>query len=206
MPKLIQKSGFIKPGKAGGYIGYIATRDGVEKLPGPEGYVEYMAMRPGAERHDGHGLFSSHPVDLDAVMEEAEHLRLGVLTFEDEQLEDEPPGNTRFGDPDVSNEDKRFVIEALERDWEDGRSTASAYQLGRLWRDRLGVVPDDEKAELWFRRAAEAGTAMLSMRWQSSCKSREGSSRRYSGMSRRRRAAISLPAIKWASSTSKVPR
>ena len=45
MPKLIQKSGFIKPGKAGGYI---ATRDGVEKLPGPEGYVEYMAMRPGA--------------------------------------------------------------------------------------------------------------------------------------------------------------
>jgi len=40
VPKLIQKSGFIKPGKAGGYIGYIATRDGVEKLPGPEGYVE----------------------------------------------------------------------------------------------------------------------------------------------------------------------
>ena len=72
MPKLIQKSGFIKPGKAGGYIGYIATRAGVEKLPGPEGYVEYMAMRPGAERHDGHGLFSSRPVDLDAVMEEAE--------------------------------------------------------------------------------------------------------------------------------------
>lgn len=52
MPRLIQKSGFIKPGKAGGYIGYIATRDGVEKLPGSEGYVEYMAMRPGAERHD----------------------------------------------------------------------------------------------------------------------------------------------------------
>ena len=71
MPKLIQKSGFIKPGKAAGYIGYIATRDGVEKLPGPEGYVEYMAMRPGAERHNGHGLFSSQPVDLNAVMKEA---------------------------------------------------------------------------------------------------------------------------------------
>lgn len=58
--------------KAGGYIGYIATRDGVEKLPRPEGYVECIAMRPGAERHDGHGLFSSQPVDLDAVMKEAE--------------------------------------------------------------------------------------------------------------------------------------
>ena len=72
MPKLIQKSGFIKPGKAAGYIGYIATRDGVEKPPGPEGYVEYMAMRPGAERHNGHGLFSSQPVDLNAAMKEAE--------------------------------------------------------------------------------------------------------------------------------------
>jgi len=74
MVKLIQKSGFIKPGGAAKYIGYIATRDGVEKLaPGPEGYLEYMAMRPGAERHGGHGLFSSQPaVDLNAVMEEAE--------------------------------------------------------------------------------------------------------------------------------------
>lgn len=387
MPKLIQKSGFIKPGKAGGYIGYIATRDGVEKLPGPKGYVEYMAMRPGAERHDGHGLFSSQPVDLDAVMEEAaqhdgpvwtliyslkredaarlgydnaaswrtllkahqvelattmkipleqfrwyaayhdegehphihmtvwaddpkqgfltkegikamrsvltnsifqdelyslyqrkdvsykeltaqartslrelvhqmediicdspviemqmvhladklkdvkgkkqygylkkplkeqvdaivdelakvpqvnecfeewnrlrdelesyykdtprqhlplsqqkefksiknmviqeaENLRLGVLTFEDERMRDEPSDNSRFRDPDISNEDKRSVIEALEQDWEDGRSIAIAFQLGRVWRDGLGVIPDGEKAEMWFQRAAEAG-------------------------------------------------
>ena len=387
MPKLIQKSGFIKPGKAGGYIGYIAIRDGVEKLPGPEGYVEYMAMRPGAERHDGHGLFSSQPVDLDTVMKEAEqhngpvwaliyslkredtarlsfdnakgwqtllkahqvelatamkipseqfrwytvyhdegehphihmtvwaddpkrgfltkkgikamrsvltnsifqdelyslyqqkdisykeltaqaraslrelvsementicdspviemqmvqladklkdvtgkkvygylkkplkaqvdaivdelaklpavaecydiwnhlrdemesyykdtprqhlplsqqkefkaiknmviqeteNLRLGVLTFEDEQLVGEPPDNTRFGDPNVSNEDKRSVIEVLERDWGDDGPASTACLLGRLWRDGLGVIPDDEKAELWFRRAAEAG-------------------------------------------------
>ena len=387
MPNLIQKSGFIKPGKAGGYIGYIATRDGVEKLPGPEGYVEYMAMRPGAERHDGHGLFSSQPVNLEAVMEdaaqhdgpvwtliyslkredtarlgydnaaswqtllkahqvelatamkippeqfrwyaayhdegehphihmtvwaddpkrgfltpagikamrsvltnsifqdelyalyqqkdisykeltaqaraslrelvcamedtvcdspviemqmvqladklkdvkgkkqygylkkslkaqvdtivdelatlpqvaecfeewnrlrdelgsyykdmprqhlplsqqkefkaiknmviqEAENLRLGVLTFEDERMRDEPPDNSRFRDPDISNEDKRSVIEALEQDWEDSGSIAIAFQLGRVWRDGLGVIPDDEKAEVWFQRAAEAG-------------------------------------------------
>ena len=387
MPKLIQKSGFIKPGKAAGYIGYIATRDGVEKLPGPEGYVEYMAMRPDAERHNGHGLFSSQPVDLNAVMKEAErhtgpvwtliyslkredaarlgydnaaswqtllkahqvelatamkippeqfrwyaayhdegehphihmtvwaddskqgfltpagikamrsvltnsifqdelyalyqqkdisykeltaqaraslrelvcamedtvcdspviemqmvqladklkdvkgkkqygylkkplkekvdtivdalakvpqvaecfeewnrlrdelesyhkdtprqhlplsqqkefkaiknmviqeteNLRLGVLTFEDERMRDEPPDNSRFRDPDISNEDKRAVIEALEQDWEDSGSIAIAFQLGRVWRDGLGVIPDDEKAEVWFQRAAEAG-------------------------------------------------
>ena len=34
MPKLVQKSGYIKAGKAGGYTNYIATRENVEKLDG----------------------------------------------------------------------------------------------------------------------------------------------------------------------------
>lgn len=34
MPKLVQKSGYIKGGGGGGYIQYISTRDGVEKLSG----------------------------------------------------------------------------------------------------------------------------------------------------------------------------
>lgn len=34
MAKLVQKSGYIKSGKAGGYMKYIATREGVEKLAG----------------------------------------------------------------------------------------------------------------------------------------------------------------------------
>ena len=34
MPKLVQKSGYIKAGKAGGYMNYIATRENVEKLDG----------------------------------------------------------------------------------------------------------------------------------------------------------------------------
>ena len=32
MVRLIQKSGYIKPGSAGGYMKYIATRERVEKL------------------------------------------------------------------------------------------------------------------------------------------------------------------------------
>ena len=36
---------------------------------------------------------------------------------------------------------------------------AVAHQLGKCWRDGLGVLPDDEQAELWFRRGAEAGHA-----------------------------------------------
>lgn len=34
MAKLVQKSGYIKSGKASGYMRYIATREGVEKLVG----------------------------------------------------------------------------------------------------------------------------------------------------------------------------
>ena len=34
MAKLVQKSGYIKSGKASGYMRYIATREGVEKLAG----------------------------------------------------------------------------------------------------------------------------------------------------------------------------
>ena len=33
----------------------------------------------------------------------------------------------------------------------------AAYQLGKCWRDGRGVLLDDQQAELWFRRAADAG-------------------------------------------------
>ena len=44
----------------------------------------------------------------------------------------------------------------LERLWDAG-FTVAAHLLGKCWRDGMGVLPDDEQAELWFRRAAEAG-------------------------------------------------
>ena len=91
------------------------------------------------------------------VVREAENLRLGVFTFEDDSMRDEPPDNSRFSDPSVSNEDKRAVMGMLEQSWEDNGSASVAYQLGRVWRDGLGVPPDDDKAEMWFRRAAEDG-------------------------------------------------
>ena len=49
------------------------------------------------------------------------------------------------------------MIEMLEQRWENDGSASTAYQLGRVWRDGLGVLPDDEKAEVWFHRAAEGG-------------------------------------------------
>ena len=73
MAKLIQKSGFLSKKRAGRYMKYIATRDGVEILnENAEGiYMRYIATRPRAEKHEGHGLFGAEPhVDLEQAMQE----------------------------------------------------------------------------------------------------------------------------------------
>ena len=59
MAKLIQKSGFLSKKRAGRYMKYIATRDGVEILnEDAEGiYMRYIATRPRTEKHGAHGLF-----------------------------------------------------------------------------------------------------------------------------------------------------
>ena len=53
-------------------------------------------------------------------------------------------------------EEKAEQVQVLEQLWQSG-FTLAAYQLGKCWRDGRGVLPDDEQAELWFRRAADAG-------------------------------------------------
>ena len=73
MAKLIQKSGFLSKKRAGRYMKYIATRDGVEILnENAEGiYMRYIATRPRAEKHEGHGLFGAEPhVDLEKTIQE----------------------------------------------------------------------------------------------------------------------------------------
>ena len=73
MAKLIQKSGFLSKKRAGRYMNYIATRDGVELLDeDADGiYMRYIATRPRAEKHEGHGLFGAEAhVDLKQTMQE----------------------------------------------------------------------------------------------------------------------------------------
>ena len=73
MAKLIQKSGFLSKKRAGRYMKYIATRDGVEILnEDADGiYMRYIATRPRAEKHEGHGLFGAEPhVNLEKAIQE----------------------------------------------------------------------------------------------------------------------------------------
>ena len=57
---------------------------------------------------------------------------------------------------DVTQAEKRETLQTLTRLWDNG-FTMAAHHLGRAWRDGLGVLPDDEEAEFWFRQAADAG-------------------------------------------------
>ena len=73
MSKLIQKAGFLNPNRAGRYMNYIATRDGVELLDenADSIYMRYIATRPRAERHGEHGLFGAEEaVDLEKTLGE----------------------------------------------------------------------------------------------------------------------------------------
>ena len=59
-------------------------------------------------------------------------------------------------DPEAGRALKLDAIDELERLWEEGCIVA-AHQLGKAYRDGLGVKIDTDKAVEWFRRGAETG-------------------------------------------------
>ncbi len=110
------------------------------------------------------------------VIREAGRMQLGELTFEDEQMDDEQNDEDEvlvrqanwqmvnmyrkakyvLCDDDSTWAEQEETVHTLEQLWNNG-FTAAAHQLGKCWRDGLGIYPDDDKAELWFRRSAETG-------------------------------------------------
>jgi len=108
------------------------------------------------------------------IIREAEQIRLGEITFEDEQMDNEQVEEVQplkadwqmvslyrearyvLCDDDSTWTEQEEAVQTLEQLWDDGL-TVAAHQLGKCWRDGLGVLPDDDKAELWFHRSAEAG-------------------------------------------------
>ena len=112
------------------------------------------------------------------VIGEAERLRLGTVTFEDARMRDEvdedqdavyfawdsdwqmteayQSAKEVLEEYENPESEKAEQVRVLEQLWQRGFSLAT-YQLGKCWRDGQGVLPDDERAELWFRRAADAG-------------------------------------------------
>ena len=112
------------------------------------------------------------------IIREAEELRLGVLTFEDASMRDEVDEDQEevyyawssrwemaeayqtakeiLSEYENTEVEKAEQVRMLEQLWDAG-FTVAAHLLGKCWRDGMGVLPDDEQAELCFHRAAEAG-------------------------------------------------
>ena len=110
------------------------------------------------------------------VIREAENIRLGVPTFEDETMRDEPEeakhehqsrdvyeqarryraAKAVLQDVYAMDEDHMKAVKELEQLWSEGY-TVAAHQLGKFYRDDLSTLRDLKKAEQWFRLSAEKG-------------------------------------------------
>lgn len=192
MDRLSQMLGNAEGRKVYGYLKkpvkaqVDAIVDELAKLPEAACYEEWNRLRDEVERyykdipreHQPLSRQKEFRVIKNMAIREAEDLRLGVFTFEDEDMKDEAEekeeatlreGDSRremweiyqhakeiLSERENTEAEKVEQVQTLERLWEDG-FLAVAHQLGKCWRDGLGVFPDDEQAELWFRRGAEAG-------------------------------------------------
>ena len=193
METLAEMLSEVKGKKVYGYLKKLlkaqvdAIVDELARLPEvAECYVQWNRMRDELERY-----YKDNPRELlplsqqqefkaikNMVIQEAEELRLGVLTFEDASMRDEVDEDqaevyyawsSRWEMAAAYQNAKEIVeeyenperekaeqVQVLEQLWGAG-FTVAAYLLGKCWRDGMGILPDDEQAELWFRRAAEAG-------------------------------------------------
>lgn len=103
-----------------------------------------------------------------AVIQEAERIRCGEISFEDE---DEPKEATPdehgasypyqyldeiIDDPSVPLDLRDEAVGQLQALAEDG-DTLAQYRMGQLFRDGGIVIPDGRRASVWFRKAAEQG-------------------------------------------------
>ena len=104
-----------------------------------------------------------------AVIQEAERIRLGEITFEDDDLAEHDEQEQVRGesyacwelrqiirDDTLSLTDRDGAVEELERLAEQG-NTHAQYLMGQLYRDGPLLIPDIQKAKDWFTQAAERG-------------------------------------------------
>ena len=104
-----------------------------------------------------------------AVIQEAERLRLGEISFEEKGLnrQDEPEEyrNASYAywtlrdvirDESLTMEERGEAVSEMEKLAESGDMYAQ-YLMGKLWRDGPLLIPDSVEARYWFERAAEQG-------------------------------------------------
>lgn len=109
------------------------------------------------------------------VVAEAENIRLGRFTFEDEKMRDDPAPPEHEGrrqplsafrkakqiiqNEQSSQEEKTAAVNLLKSLWESSGYDVAAHYLGKLFRDGRRIQYDPEAAADWFRRSASTGNS-----------------------------------------------
>ena len=104
-----------------------------------------------------------------AVIQEAERLRLGEITFEEKDMgqydETEKYRNASYDywtlrdiirDERLTMEERSDAVSEMNKLAESGDMHAQ-YLMGKLWRDGPLLIPDSVNARYWFKQAAEQG-------------------------------------------------
>ena len=182
--ELAAQLGTVKGKKSYGYLPKRLKKlvdeivDEMERLPGVSRCYDQWLLLQGkvaAYYHDKpqERILLSQQKEFrqikNAVIQEAECLRLGEIGFEEKGLnqQDEPEEyrNASYDywtlrdvirDESLTMEERSDAVSEMDKLAENGDMYAQ-YLMGKLWRDGPLLIPDSVEARYWFKRAAEQG-------------------------------------------------
>ena len=182
--ELVAQLGTVKGKKSYGYLPKRLKKlvdeivDEMERLPGvSKCYDQWLLLQGKVDAYYHDKPQKRIPLSQqkefrqikNAVVQEAEHLRLDELGFEEKNLGqyDEPEefrsesydyGVLRdvIQDESLTMEERGEAVSEMEKLAESGDMYAQ-YLMGKLWRDGPLLIPDSVEARYWFKRAAEQG-------------------------------------------------
>ena len=184
MMVLAAQLGTVKGKKSYGYLPKRLKKlvdeivDEMERLPGVSKCYDHWLMLQGKVDSYYHDKLQERiPLSRqkefrkikNAVIQEAECLRLDELTFEEKNLGqyDEPEEfrNESYDywvlrdviwDESLTMEERSDAVSEMDKLAENGDMYAQ-YLMGKLWRDGPLLIPDSVNARYWFEQAAEQG-------------------------------------------------
>ncbi|MEG2222773.1 MAG: relaxase MobL, partial [Oscillospiraceae bacterium] len=181
MMQLTQALETVTGKKSYGYLSKPVKRivdeivDQMERLPVvSDGYNRWLELQGQVDGYYGGDERKRLPLSQqkefraikNAVIQEAERIRLGEISFEDTDIEqrDEPEDDLRADhtlwqivdeiyDDDFPLAERDKAAEDLQL-WAEGGDPAAQYFLGKLYRDGGLLIPNAELARDWFYKAA----------------------------------------------------
>ena len=184
MLELAAQLGTVKGKKSYGYLPKRLKKlvdeivDEMERLPGvSKCYDQWLLLQGKVDSHYHDKPQKCVPLSKqkeftqikNAIIREAECLRLDEITFEEKNLnqQDEPEeyrnASYDYGvlrdvirDESLTMEERGEAVSEMEKLAESGDMYAQ-YLMGKLWRDGPLLIPDSVEARYWFKRAADQG-------------------------------------------------